>query len=72
MGCLQPCAFTNPNQVTFKQWEGANSANRTTTLSQQAFQFETNEMLTCQRRTGKMRKVRALMTFFVLVLVISD
>lgn len=70
MVCLEPYLFRNPKQVTFKQWERANSANRTTTLSQETFLFETSEKLTHQRRTGKMRKVKALMSFFVLV--ISD
>lgn len=69
MVCLEPYLFRNPKQVTFKQWERANSANRTTTLSQEAFLFETSEKLTHQR-TGKMGKVKALMSFFVLV--ISD
>lgn len=72
MVCLQPYLLVNPKQVTFKQWERANSANRTTILSQEAVLFETSEMLTHQRRTGKMGKVKALMTFFVPMLVISD
>lgn len=71
MVCLQPYVF-RPKQVTFKQWERADSANRTAALSQQAFFFETKEVLTHQRRIGKMRNVRALMTFFVPLLVISD
>lgn len=66
MVCLQPYVFINHKQVTFKQWERARSANTTTTLSQQAFLLETNEMLTHQRRTGDMGKVRALMIFLFL------
>lgn len=64
----QPYVFANPKQLTFKQQGAANSANRATTPSQQGFLFKANEMLTCQRKTGKMGKVRALMPFCVLYL----
>jgi len=39
---LQPSVFADPKQLTFKQQGKANSANRTTTLSQQGFLFEVN------------------------------
>lgn len=68
---LQPYVFANPKQLTFKQQGRANSANRTTTLSQQGFLFKADEMLTHQRKTGKIGKVRELMPFFVLMLISS-
>lgn len=43
---LQPCVFANPKNLTFKQQGRANSANRSTTLSQWGFLFKANEMLT--------------------------
>lgn len=60
---LQPHVFASPKQLTFKQQGRANSANRTTTLSQQGFLFKVIEMLTRQRKAGKMGKVRVLMPF---------